>query len=284
MKDQCNYKKKNSIASWRIGYFIVVFCFMFLPMRPLLPLMNIAYANSTDSSVQDSPDDYESVAKQANKNYISNLRSSRISAVNDTNKQNSRDKLRSLIEQVRSIELSEPKQTPEPTTESRQEQLPRPGIIFPEPVVTEPETEVEKEQEEQTGEIQIEAQNDLLNSKTIELLGNMSEKPGRVENPFELGEVLFLSGYLKEAAVFYQEALSRIDANNINLAQERAWILFQIGNCLRSIDMPVASKMYGQLISEYPNSPWTELANVQVGLIEWLRRDEPQKLISSNGL
>jgi hypothetical protein len=38
--------------------------------------------------------------------------------------------------------------------------------------------------------------------------------------------------------------------------------------------------MYGQLLTEYPNSPWADLARFQSKLIDWYLRDEPRKLIA----
>jgi tetratricopeptide (TPR) repeat protein len=268
----------------RRGCYVAAICFMFLPMRILLPLTNIAYAESAGTSVQNSSKDSESAAKQPNEDNIYNLNRSRISAITDHNNQKGREKLQSLIEQIRSVELSVPEQRPEQKTGTEQTKPPEPVIIIPEPVIKQDQTEHVKEDKQTEEEIPSQTQDELLDIQTLEMLGNMSKEPGQLENPFELAEVLFLSGYYNEAAVFYQEMLRRIDTKDINLAEERAWILFQIGNCLRNIDMPVAEKMYGQLISEYPNSPWTELAQVQVNLIEWYRKDEPQDLISTSNL
>ncbi len=64
------------------------------------------------------------------------------------------------------------------------------------------------------------------------------------------------------------------------MSRDRAWILFQIGNCLRKDDLPAAAKMYQQLLTEYPNSPWVDLAKAQSNLIAWYLKDEPVKLIA----
>jgi hypothetical protein len=39
-------------------------------------------------------------------------------------------------------------------------------------------------------------------------------------------------------------------------------------------------KMYGQLITEYPNSQWRELAEARSKLLDWYQKDEPHKLIA----
>jgi TolA-binding protein len=99
-----------------------------------------------------------------------------------------------------------------------------------------------------------------------------------------LGEVLFLSDYLKEASVFYREALNRKSPDKDDQAQNRAWILFQIGNCLRGDDPLTAMKIYRQLITEYPDSSWTDLAKTRHKLIDWYQKDKPQTLIVESQL
>jgi outer membrane protein assembly factor BamD (BamD/ComL family) len=56
--------------------------------------------------------------------------------------------------------------------------------------------------------------------------------------------------------------------------------LFQIGNCLRNDDLPAAAKTYQQLLTEYPNSPWADLAKARRDLIAWYLKDNPVKLIA----
>ncbi|GAF86608.1 unnamed protein product, partial [marine sediment metagenome] len=126
--------------------------------------------------------------------------------------------------------------------------------------------------------------------QTLQALEKLSQHPDQIDNPLELAEVLFLSGYLKRAAVFYQEALNRHSADEAGPVQQapalresrnRAWILFQIGNCLRDEDRPTAAKMYRQLIVEYPDSLWTDLAKGQDQLISWYQKDQPQTLLKT---
>jgi tetratricopeptide (TPR) repeat protein len=120
----------------------------------------------------------------------------------------------------------------------------------------------------------------LVTKQTLQTIRNLSKEPGNLHNPFELGETLFLSGYLKEAAGFYQEALKRQRADDTGSARDRAWILFQIGNCLRNYDRTEAIEKYGQLITEYPNSPWKDIAEARRALLSWYLKDEPLKFIT----
>jgi tetratricopeptide (TPR) repeat protein len=177
--------------------------------------------------------------------------------------------LRRIIEQIRSVNFGLQKEAFEPA-------------IVPDVVpIDEPDESVSegaKEQHEKEEEPGLPY--GLVTNKTLQAIRNLSKNPGNINNPFELGETLFLSGYLKEAAIFYQEALKRKSPDDAGSARDRAWILFQIGNCLRNDDQPEAIKMYGQLITEYPNSPWKELADARRKLLDWFLKDEPRKLIN----
>ena len=62
----------------------------------------------------------------------------------------------------------------------------------------------------------------LVTSQTLQTIRSLSQDPGNLHNPFELGETLFLSGYLKEAAKFYQEALKRKSLDDVSSARDRA--------------------------------------------------------------
>jgi len=122
---------------------------------------------------------------------------------------------------------------------------------------------------------------DTIRKETLQKFNGLSQHPEQMNNPLELGEVLFLSGHLKEAAIAYQEALKRMQAGDANSSHDRAWLLFQTGTCLRSDDPVTAANMYKQLIAEYPNSPWTEFAKAEDKLIEWYQKDTPEKLVGS---
>ena len=131
-----------------------------------------------------------------------------------------------------------------------------------------------------------EVESSLLNKpvtkQTLQMAEDLLKHPEQIDNPLELGEILFLSGHLPQAAVAYQEALKRTEPNDTASARDRSWILFQVGNCLRADDPATAAKMYRQLISEYPHSQWTEAAKAQDQLAEWYQKDNPKTLIAGN--
>jgi hypothetical protein len=105
--------------------------------------------------------------------------------------------------------------------------------------------------------------------------------PSRTNDPLEIAELLFLSGRVVDAAPFYAKALEHLSAGEATTAADRAWTLFQLANCLRETSLGEAQSTYTKLISEFPDSPWTELARAQNQLVSWYQKDQPQQLAAS---
>ena len=118
-----------------------------------------------------------------------------------------------------------------------------------------------------------------LTPKTMERLEDMLRNPNQVRDPLELAELLFLSGHRTEAAVFYEQALARTMPSDRSTENDRAWILFQLANCLRETDIARAKDLYMKLVSEHPGSAWTELAKAHGRLITWYQSAKPQQLM-----
>lgn len=112
-----------------------------------------------------------------------------------------------------------------------------------------------------------------LPARTQEALDALRQDPQRVSDALEMAELLFLSGQAAEAAPFYAEALNRLGRTEPAYDTDRAWILFQLGNSLRETDTGQAQEAYTKLISEYPASPWTELARAHGRLLTWYRKN-----------
>ena len=273
-----NSNKKYNYDSQLKGYatlsfklYFYIACFTFLSFRLLTSLTGTACANSAADNGRKLSQ--SSVITSRDPKNISGLEllraeSSIAKSENDTK---SRDQLRRIIEQIRSVEFGPQKQAPA-------------TVIVPEksPAI-EPNENVSNlpvQKEEAKQAIESKSQYGPITEKTLQTLKTLTQDPEKLTNPLELGEILFVSGNLKEAAMFYREALKRKDPNDVNLSLDRAWILFQIGNCLRNEDMPAAAKAYQQLITEYPNSPWADLAKARSNLIAWYLKDDPVKLIA----
>ena len=212
------------------------------------------------------------IAQSSNNHPARQLWQARIS-ISHIEKPESKNELQRIIEQIRSVEF-EPR-----------EEVSKPVIVVEPGPTTEPNetsSAIEAPQEQEERKIKLKLPYEPVTDQTLQMLKSMLQHPERLHNPFELGEVLFLSGHLKDAAICYQEALSRSPASAGDKAgptRNRAWILFQIGNCLRDDDLPTAMKMYKQLIAEYPDSPWVDLAKAWSKLIDWYQKDNPRVLI-----
>ncbi|MHC4517949.1 MAG: tetratricopeptide repeat protein [Planctomycetota bacterium] len=116
-----------------------------------------------------------------------------------------------------------------------------------------------------------------LSPATQKELNALLQDPNQVHDPFEMAELLFLSGRPAEATVFYEKALAQISPDDSAGSDDRAWILFQLGNCLRETDMTKAKDTYMKLVNQYPSSPWTELAKAHGRLISWYQTARPQQ-------
>jgi hypothetical protein len=254
----------------------------------------------TSALVQDDssqlPQDSLPVAQSSNNQPAHQLWQARIS-ISKAEKDESKNELQRIIEQIRSVEF-------EP-----QEKVTKPVIVVEPIPITEPNeipSTIETPQEKEVKKIKPKLPYEPVTDQTLQILKGLLQHPERLRNPFELGEILFLSGHLKEAAVCYLEALSRSSTSAGDKAdpnqkpqqdakipdvvvktgmfsiRNTAWILFQIGNCLRDDDLPTAVKMYTQLITEYPDSPWVDLAKARSKLIDWYLKDNPRVLIAEN--
>lgn len=263
--------KLRCSAALGFNFCFYIFCFTFLPLRLLTSLVGTASANLVAETGRESAQSTPVVVTDSNNSHRRQLLRADISPASRQKNEKSKHELRRLIEHIRSVEFEPLKKAAEP------------AIVLDEAPVIEPDkvpatTTVAKEDEKR--EVEQKLPYEPITAQTLQIIAGLSENPEKLDNPFELGEILFLGGNLKEAAVFYQEVLKREDTDDAGSSQDRAWVLFQIGNCLRGIDLLTAAKTYGQLIREYPNSPWTEMATAQAKLIDWYLKDKPHELIA----
>jgi tetratricopeptide (TPR) repeat protein len=238
----------------------------------------VAPANLTAQDAGKSPQNSLPSSPKLSSQVAQRLWKSRVSLPENPKEAKAKNELKHLIEQLRSVRLEPNKQTPE-------------HIIAVEPVSKMepnealPATEMPKRPVTEDGRPKPDRRPpyEPVSDQTLQVLENLSQHPDQLRNPSDLAEVLFLSGHLKQAAVFYQQALRRIPLDDADSAQDRAWILFQTGNCLRDDDLTNAGKMYRQLITEYPNSPWINLAKARLNIIDWYQKSKPQTLIAEYG-
>jgi len=260
--------KSPATLSFKLYFYIA--CFMFLSLRLLTSLTGTAYANSAD--VDSRKLSQSSVITSRDPKNLSGLELLRaeIGIAKGQIDTKSKNQLKEIIEQIRSVEFGPQKQAPAPVV------IPEKAPAI-EPEETVPDVPVRKEKVIQAAKPRL--PDKPITGETLQMLRNLAQEPEKLDNPLELGDILFISGNVKEAVTFYSEALKRKDPNDAGVSWDRAWILFQTGNCLRNDDLPAAAKMYRQLLTEYPNSPWAGLATAQSNLIAWYLKDEPEKLM-----
>ncbi|UCC23575.1 MAG: tetratricopeptide repeat protein [Planctomycetota bacterium] len=245
----------------------------------------IAPVNFALNVQQESPQDDFILAPNPRTLLTRQLWKQRISFVEDASDQQSKNELRRIIEQIRSVEFDPPKETLESA-------LLNELISAAEPDDKTPDDERQPDTQTTSGGFS-DAEKDMqtagtlphptITNQTLQMLEDVTRHPEQLNNPFELAEVLFLSGHPKQALACYQEALKRKKPQDARSADDRAWILFQIANCLRDIDRPSAMETYRRLIVEYPDSPWTELAKAHDKLVDWFDKDKPLSLITLTG-
>jgi len=194
------------------------------------------------------------------------------------------DDLKKAIEQIRSIEAGPPRdELVEPQQPAQQPSDTSPAIT-PEPNTNPPAEPpvvsiVEPETQPSPAPGQSPTPDRRISDRTVQMIDELLKDANHITNPLELAEVLFRGGRAGTAGLYYKQALATIAADDPNMADERAWILFQIGNCLKYDDPNTARQSYAELIRTYPDSPWAEAAKAGHNLIDWEQQEQPRKLI-----
>jgi len=236
-------------------------------------------ADSNSQIAEEPPARNWLIAKSPTTDIGRKLWQTRITLPNSNNDTGSNDDLRRIIEMIRSVEFKPRNKTPEPLVA-----LESPTRVEPNETAAEPSPG----KNAQTQQIKPEPRPGMLSEETLKILAKQLQNPEQIKNPFELAEVLFHSGRLKEAAICYQQVLLRTDPNQPAAANQPDpnrqidWILFQIGNCLRNDDPPKAMEVYSRLCNDHAGSMWADLAKARSMLLSWYRQDEPRKLIEQN--
>jgi tetratricopeptide (TPR) repeat protein len=198
---------------------------------------------------------------------------SRVSAPDPNEDVETRATLAQLIRQIQSVKFEVKEQHPAFSIPAESEPINEPNGI---------ESAPERRPEQITApyaEASVKPGGDLP-GKMPEKIKHVVQDPNQVRRPLETAELLFLSNRPAEAAILYQKALDLMDTEEITAQPDRAWVLFQLGNCLRETDMIRAQGMYKKLIAEYPDSPWTELAKAHDRLITWYETAKPRRLMT----
>ncbi|MBN2454923.1 MAG: tetratricopeptide repeat protein [Sedimentisphaerales bacterium] len=190
-------------------------------------------------------------------------------------------KLQELMATIRSVKFKNDPSTPKPEQKTEPVIDNEPNLptekpnkkTLPKPQIPQPKT---------NSTTVADSNSTLLTVQTLTILQNQIQTSAQIQEPFELAEVLYISGHLPEAAIAYKQALIQMDLNDKNIAPKRAWSLMQIGNCLRNTNPQEAMQSYQQLINEHPDSQWMELAKTMNELVGWYTQEKPKDLIDAS--
>ena len=91
-----------------------------------------------------------------------------------------------------------------------------------------------------------------------------------------MGETLALADRPAEAVQFYEAAL-KAESQPDN----QAWLLYQLANCRRTTDPEGALSLYKRLLAEHPKSDWTEPAQTQARVLEWMLTARPREALTT---
>ncbi len=191
-----------------------------------------------------------------------------ISSVTPSSDSPNKKTLSHLIEQISSMKLRPRPKEPQPQSRQKDElKEPISDVKETEPTKTELVPAQENQQQHQT-----------LNPETIQKLERIIKQSGTTNEPQLLADMLYQTGYYELAAYFYELAISRDAKADVDDA-DKAWLMMQKAVCLSDSNPQQALQIYKNLISQYPASPWAELAKNYEGLIDWLEAQQPEKLI-----
>jgi hypothetical protein len=244
-----------------------------MTLEPTSPNAPYSLANRTMT-----PSRPDAVSKGTDKPHLSDalaqrLWQSRLRVPDPNEDAETRAALDRMIRQIRSMRFARPE--PEPAFAAPADVLPAEGAdaeqVGPEVTDTSEVVTPIKQGPQQPG---------TPTPETRARINAVVKDPSLLNDPLEMAELLFLSGYSKEAAILYQKALERTEARGTEAAGDRAWILFQLGNCLRETDMIGAREAYLKVVAEHPDCPWVDLAKAHGRLISWYQKAKPHQLMA----
>jgi len=206
----------------------------------------------------------------------------RITALDYEEDTKNKEELRKTIDQLRAVEFKLRDKPAEHVDET--EPIFVTEAIEPNEVISGNKVLHDPNDKQQESKSQLSVPEPMVTDQTLRIVKGLCKDSRQFGNPFELAEVMFHSSHLREASILYRQAVDRKATEQAKASRDRAWMLFQIGNCLRDEDRTEASKMYKQLITEYPDSPWTDLAKAAVKLIDLYQKEKPQELLDSSVL
>lgn len=248
------------MQSYRKKLLIITISFLFV----------VVNATATDTTTADNQ---TSEANSQTKILREQIIKSDIDSIGQSQDSVSKKVLEELIAEVSALKISSKK--PEKEAETKDDPNETNVSSETEPEIAKNNSDPNKPEQAQDA-ISTNQSQKAVDPQTARLEALLKE-PEKVTDPFMVAEVLFKFSNLEYAGRFYEIALSRINKEANPLDYQ--WALFQAANCKRYSDPAGSYKLYGQLISDYPESYWAQSAKVQQSITNWYQKNKPQKLL-----
>jgi hypothetical protein len=94
-----------------------------------------------------------------------------------------------------------------------------------------------------------------------------------------LAELLVLTGNQKQAEYFYDLTIKDCNDSDGIDRNDKAWALFQKACCQRIYELDKSIETCKQILDEYSDCPWAEVAKAKQELLNWYQNDKPNELI-----
>jgi TolA-binding protein len=113
------------------------------------------------------------------------------------------------------------------------------------------------------------------------VMATLAQNPRAVVDLFAAAEALFTKKDLSRAAHLFRQLMDEIGDNRE--IQNRSWVIFQYGNCIRRSKPVEVDKLFEKLIAEHPDSDWAAAAKSRKNWIQWSIQNKPEELIKKYG-
>lgn len=193
-------------------------------------------------------------------------------AVADENDESNKANLLQMIEKIKSLKFakSQSNQSVEPIAASEEKEQP------PEPKITEKIVILLEPEKIQAAPV-IKKTINSSEKLTDDTLAKIENNPNGIKNPYELAEILYRGGHLRQAAVCYKQTLKT--GLFENQPETKSWVLFQLGNCFKESQPDEAIKIYARLLTEHPDSTWAKAAKHYNELLNLQLQEKPYEMI-----
>ena len=106
-------------------------------------------------------------------------------------------------------------------------------------------------------------------NKVNKITDKFKADPNQAVDVLLLADVLYRDKKFDKAVVYYKYALKKYKADS-----SQAWILYQLGNCLKSDYPQQGMEYYNKLLAKFPDSKWSDFAVIEKQICELMAAEE----------